>query len=257
MRDFDYKKSLGQNFLIDESIKEKIVSSANIGEDSLIIEVGPGKGAITKYLVNFGVPVVAFEIDTRLKEELSKIDNLEVIYGDFLNLDLKDVLSKYKYKNIHLIANLPYYITTPIITKVMEINEVSEMIVMVQKEVGERFMSKPSSKSYNSLSVYLQYYFDVSEVCKVDRTSFVPVPNVDSVVVKFIRKKDLLDVKDKDKFFKLVRDSFKHKRKNLRNNLKDYDLEKLQFNLNKLGKDLSFRGEQLSVEEFVFLSNNI
>lgn len=257
MRDFDYKKSLGQNFLVDENVKKKIVSSANIDEKSLIIEVGPGKGAISKYLVKLGVPVVAFEIDTRLREELSKIENLEVVYGDFLSVDLNSVLSKYNYDNIHLIANLPYYITTPIITKVMKINEVSEMIVMVQKEVGERFMSKPGFKSYNSLSVFLQYYFDVSEVCKVNRDCFVPVPNVDSIVVKFVRKKELLKVNDIDKFFKLVKDSFKQKRKNLRNNLKSYDLNKLESILFNLNKDLTYRAEQLSIEDFVYISNNI
>lgn len=257
MRDFDYKKSLGQNFLVDENVKKKIVSSANIDEKSLIIEVGPGKGAISKYLVKLGVPVVAFEIDTRLKDELSKIENLEVVYGDFLSVDLNSVLSKYNYDNIHLIANLPYYITTPIITKVMGISEVSEMIVMVQKEVGERFVSKPGSKSYNSLSVFLQYYFDVSEVCKVNRNCFIPVPNVDSIVVKFVRKKELLKVNDIDKFFKLVKDSFKQKRKNLRNNLKSYDLNKLESILFNLNKDLTYRAEQLSIEDFVYISNNI
>lgn len=257
MRDFDYKKSLGQNFLVDDNIKKKIVSSANIDEKSLIIEVGPGKGAISKYLVKLGVPVVAFEIDTRLREELSKIENLEVVYGDFLSVDLNSVLSKYNYENVHLIANLPYYITTPIITKVMKINEVSEMIVMVQKEVGERFMSKPGFKSYNSLSVFLQYYFDVGEVCKVNRSCFVPVPKVDSIVVKFVRKKELLKVNDIDKFFKLVKDSFKQKRKNLRNNLKSYDLNKLESILFNLNKDLTYRAEQLSIEDFVYISNNI
>lgn len=257
MRDFDYKKRLGQNFLVDDNIKKKIVSSASIDEKSLIIEVGPGKGAISKYLVKLGVPVVAFEIDTRLREELSKIENLEVVYGDFLSVDLNSVLSKYNYDNIHLIANLPYYITTPIITKVMGISEVSEMIVMVQKEVGERFMSKPGSKSYNSLSVFLQYYFDVSEVCKVNRNCFIPVPNVDSVVVKFVRKKELLKVDDINKFFKLVKDCFRQKRKNLRNNLKSYDLNKLESILNKINKDLTYRAEQLSIEDFVYISNNI
>ena len=134
MRDFEFKKSLGQNFLIDDNIKRKIVESSNVNEDSIIIEVGPGSGAITKLLVKKGVPVVAFEIDTRLKEELSKIesDNLEVIYEDFLKVNLKEALKSYKYKHISLIANLPYYITTPIITKVMEEKEVNEMIVIVQ-----------------------------------------------------------------------------------------------------------------------------
>ena len=259
MKEFDFKKSLGQNFLVDENIKRKIVSSASLTDDSLVIEVGPGNGAITKYLVDTGVSVIAFEIDTRLKEELEKIQssNLELVFEDFLTVNLNDYLSKYNYKKIHLIANLPYYITTPIVNKVINETKIDEMIIMVQKEVGDRFKASPNTKEYNSLSVFLQYYFDISKVLNVSRNSFVPKPNVDSIVVKFVRKRDLLDVKDLNLFFKLVKDSFKFKRKNLRNNLKDYDLEILDQALQKLGKNLTFRAEQLSVEEFVFVSNFI
>lgn len=259
MKDFNFKKSLGQNFLIDDNIKRKIIESASIDEGSLIIEVGPGSGAITKHLVSFGVPVIAFEIDERLKSELESIDasNLEVIFEDFLKVDLKEVLSKYKYKKIHLIANLPYYITTPIITKVMEEELVYEMIIMVQKEVGDRFKASPNTKEYNSLSVFLQYYFDISKVTLVSRNSFVPKPNVDSIVVKFVKKDKLLEVNDIELFFKFVRDSFTQKRKNLRNNLKNYDLEKIEKALNVLNKDLTYRAEQLSIEDFVFVVNSL
>ena len=257
MDKFDFKKSLGQNFLIDDNIKRKIVDSSNVSEGSIIIEVGPGSGAITKLLVKKGVPVVAFEIDTRLKEELSKIDsdNLEVIYKDFLSVDLKSELSSYKYNNISLIANLPYYITTPIITKVMELKEVNEMIVMVQKEVGDRFSAKPRTRDYNSLSVFLQYYFDIEKVCLVSKNCFVPKPKVDSIVVKFTRKKDLIKVNNEDLFFKLVKDSFKQKRKNLRNNLRSYDLDKIEKALNDKGKSLTNRAEELTIEEFAYISN--
>ena len=239
MDNFNFKKSLGQNFLIDNNIREKIVSSASIEDNSLIIEVGPGNGSITKLL------------------DKIKNDNLTVIYGDFLSVDLKEVLSKYKGKKLHLIANLPYYITTPIITKVINETDVSEMIIMVQKEVGDRFKSMPGSKDYNSLSVYLQYYFDIEKVCLVSKSCFVPKPNVDSIVVKFTRKKELLELKDKELFFKFVRDAFKQKRKNLRNNLKEYDLEKVEESLNKIGKDLTYRAEQLSLEDFVSVFNEI
>lgn len=259
MKDFNFKKSLGQNFLIDDNIKRKIVESASIDEGSLIIEVGPGSGAITKHLVSFGVPVIAFEIDERLKSELESIDasNLEVIFEDFLKVDLKEVLSKYKYKKIHLIANLPYYITTPIITKVMEEELVYEMIIMVQKEVGDRFKASPNTKEYNSLSVFLQYYFDISKVTLVSRNSFVPKPNVDSIVLKFVKKDKLLEVNNIELFFKFVRDSFTQKRKNLRNNLKNYDLEKIEKALNVLNKDLTYRAEQLSIEDFIFVVNSL
>lgn len=259
MDNFSFKKSLGQNFLIDDNIKRKIVDASSIEEDSIIIEVGPGSGAITKLLVKKGVPVIAFEIDTRLKDELSKIDseNLTVIYEDFLKVNLNDVLKDYKYKKIHLIANLPYYITTPIITKVMEETNIDEMIIMVQKEVGDRFKAKPNSKEYNSLSVFLQYYFDISTVCLVSKNCFVPKPKVDSIVVKFERRKDRLKVNNEDVFFKLVRDAFKMKRKNLRNNLKAYDLVKIEETLNKFGKDLTFRAEQLTIDDFVYLANSL
>lgn len=257
MSDFKFKKSLGQNFLIDDNIKRKIVSSASIEKDSLIIEVGPGNGAITRYLVEYKVPVIAFEIDERLKCELEQInaDNLEIVIGDFLSVNLDEFLSKYKYKKVHLIANLPYYITTPIINKVMNEVSIDEMIVMVQKEVGDRFKALPNTKDYNSLSVFLQYYFDISKVTLVSRNSFFPKPNVDSIVVKFSRKSELERVKDLDKFFKFVRDAFTQKRKNLRNNLKSYDLDKVSKALSDLGKDLTFRAEQLSVSDFVYISN--
>lgn len=259
MEKFEFKKSLGQNFLIDNNIKRKIVDSASIDSESLILEVGPGNGAITKLLVEKDVPVIAFEIDTRLKSELDKIksDNLKVIYGDFLNVNLDDVLKNYKYSNIHLIANLPYYITTPIINKVISEVCIDEMIIMVQKEVGDRFKAKPGTKDYNSLSVFLQYYFDIEKVALVSKNSFIPRPKVDSIVVKFTRKKELLYVKDEEMFFKFVRDSFKQKRKNLRNNLREYDLIKLENALKKVNKDLTYRAEQMSLEDFVSVFNEI
>ena len=236
MNDFRFKKSLGQNFLVDDNIKRKIVNSASVGEDSIIIEVGPGNGAITRLLVNFGVPVIAFEVDERLKSELEKIDseNLKVIFQDFLSVDLSLVLSNYK---------------------VISETSVDEMIVMVQKEVGIRFMAKPNSKNYNSLSVFLQYYFDVSKVTLVSKNSFFPKPNVDSVVIKFSRKSELLKVNDLDFFFRFVRDAFTQKRKNLRNNLKSYDLDLIENALSEIGKDLTFRAEQLSIEDFVHITN--
>ncbi len=152
---------------------------------------------------------------------------------------------------------MPYYITTPIITKVMEEELVYEMIIMVQKEVGDRFKASPNTKEYNSLSIFLQYYFDISKVTLVSRNSFVPKPNVDSIVVKFVKKDKLLEVNDIELFFKFVRDSFTQKRKNLRNNLKNYDLEKIEKALKVLNKDLTYRAEQLSIEDFIFVVNSL
>ncbi len=261
MEDFRFKKSLGQNFLIDNNIKDKIISSASITKESIILEVGAGSGELTKRLVLLGVPVISFEIDTRLKEELlnlkEKYDNLNLIFEDFLTVDLQQVLSKFNYKKVHLIANLPYYITTPIITKVMDEVMIDEMIIMVQKEVGDRFKALPNTREYNSLSVFLQYYFDIEKVTLVSKNCFVPRPKVDSIVVKFSRKKDLLKLKNKELFFNFVRDAFKFKRKNLRNNLKSYDLEKIENILKEIGKDLTFRAEQLSLEDFVYIANKL
>lgn len=256
MDNFTFKKSLGQNFLIDNNIKHKIVNSANITDDSLIIEVGPGSGSITKLLVSFNVPVIAFEIDTRLKEELDKINasNLTVIYEDFLKVDLDEILKPYKNKKIHLIANLPYYITTPIISKV--INYVDEMIIMVQKEVGDRFKALPGTKDYNSLSIFLQYYFDISKVTIVSKNSFVPKPRVDSIVLKF-EKHNKYKANNEELFFKLVKDSFKFKRKTLRNNLKDYNIDMIESYLKIINKDLSVRAEALSIEDFINISNEL
>lgn len=259
MKEFAYKKSLGQNFLKDKSVINKIIDSADITVDSLILEIGPGSGALTKELVKTKGKVVAFEIDERLKEELSKIEsnNLEVIYGDFLKIDLKEVLNKYNYKKLHLIANLPYYITTPIIMKIINETKIDEMIIMVQKEVGSRFKAKPNTKEYNSLSVFLQYYFDIKTVTIVNKNSFVPKPKVDSIVVRFSIKDNKIKANNEKVFFKLVKDSFTFKRKNLKNNLKGYDLNKINIILNKFNKDLTFRAESLSLEEFIEISNNI
>lgn len=259
MSNFKFKKSLGQNFLIDNNIKQKIIESATIEQGSIILEVGPGNGALTKELVKLGVPVLSFEIDERLRPELESIDasNLSLFFGDFLNVDLNDVLSAYSYKKIHLIANLPYYITTPIISKVMKESKIDEMIVMVQKEVGDRFKAQPNSKDYNSLSISLQYYFDIKNVTVVSRKCFVPSPNVDSIVVKFSRRSELIPVNNEELFFSFVKDAFKQKRKNLRNNLRGYDLDKLEDALKCLGKDLTYRAEQLSIEDFAFVFNSL
>ena len=157
MSDFKHKKSLGQNFLHDKNIINKIIDSSNITEESLVIEVGPGEGALTKELINTKGNIISFEIDERLKPILSVIKsiNLEIVFEDFLKVNLNEYLKKYNYKKLHLIANLPYYITTPIIMKVINETSVDEMIIMVQKEVGNRFKALPGTKEYNiSFCIY-------------------------------------------------------------------------------------------------------
>lgn len=257
---FSFKKSFGQNFIKDKTIIDKIVSSSDIKEDSLVIEIGPGAGALTTKLVEKAKQVVAYEIDTRLQEHLLETfqdkKNITFIFDDFLNRNVKKDISSYKYRHLYVIANLPYYITTPIITKLIDEQlDLDKMVVMVQKEVGDRFSAKVGSKEYNSLTVYLNYYFNIKKLFLVSKNVFVPKPNVDSVIVSLEKKEHLAELKDKELFFKLVRDSFQFKRKNLRNNLKTYDLEKIKNVLEKYNFVLTVRAEQLSLDIFIEISN--
>ena len=255
---FNYKKSLGQNFLKDKNIIKKIADSINPTEEDLIIEIGPGAGALTKELVKKKSEVICFEIDTRLKEILEEINSekLTIIFKDFLSIKINEYIDQNKYKNLYFVGNLPYYITTAIINKIVKESNPYEITIMVQKEVADRFSAKPGTKDYSSISVFLQYNFDIERVCNVSKTCFEPVPKVDSSVIKFKRNKKI-SANDEEKFYKLIKDSFTQKRKNLRNNLKGYDLNKIQAILKKYDKDLTARAEQLSIEEFVDISNNI
>ena len=170
---------------------------------------------------------------------------------------LEDI-KKYNYKKLYVVANLPYYITTPIIVKFIEDQvPVDKIVVMVQKEVGDRFKAQPNTKDYNSLSIYLNYYFDVKKVLDVSKNVFIPKPNVDSIVVEFVKKTNKYEIKDEKLFFNLVKDSFTQKRKTLRNNLKKYNLEKIEQVLNKYNLDLTKRAEQIPIEVFVDIANNL
>ena len=209
MKSFEYKKSLGQNFLMDKNIIKKISESINPEENDLIVEIGPGAGALTKELVKKNCDVICFEIDTRLKETLENIESnrLKIVFNDFLKVNLKEYIDESKYNNIHFVGNLPYYITTAIINKIINESNPNDITVMVQKEVGDRFMSKPNSRYYGSLSVFLQYNFDVTKVVNVNKRCFEPVPKVDSVVVKLSRNKKY-KANNEEKFYKLVKDAF-------------------------------------------------
>ena len=261
MKNFEYKKSLGQNFLIDKNIINKIINSINLKEEPLIIEIGPGSGALTKELVKLNANIISFEIDTRLKSELDKLcnenNNLEIIYEDFLKTNLKEFLKQKKYKNLYFVANLPYYITTAIINKITEESNPKEMILMVQKEVADRFSAHPNTRDYGSISVFLQYNYDISKVVLVPKTCFYPSPKVDSVVIKFETRETKVKALNEEKFYKLIKDSFQFKRKNLRNNLKGYNQDKINEILKEYNKDLTARAEEISVEEFINISNNI
>lgn len=259
---FSLKKKFGQNFIIDENVINSIVEKSKIDKDTLVIEVGPGAGSLTYKLGKSAGHVICYEIDTTLKdilkENIASLDNVSIIYQDFLKADVYEEIKKYDYKKIYFVANLPYYITTPIIIKIIEDNlPVDKMVFMVQKEVGNRFKATPGSKEYGSLSVYLNYYFDIKKLIDVSRYVFMPAPNVDSIVVSFNKKDNLIPLCNETLFFRLIRDSFKQKRKTLRNNLKDYDLEKIEEVLKRHKFDLSVRAEQLSTEIFIEIANNL
>lgn len=259
---FNLKKSFGQNFIIDENIINSIINKSNIDKDTLVIEIGPGAGSLTYKLGMNAKNVLCYEIDTTLKdilkENLCELENVEVIYKDFLKADVLNDIKKYEFKKLYVVANLPYYITTPIIMKFIEDKiPVTKLVVMVQKEVGNRFKAVPNTKEYNSLSIYINYYFNVKKLLDVSKNVFIPKPNVDSIVVEFTRKENTYSLKNEEIFFKLVKDSFIQKRKTIKNNLKNYDLDKVVKVLEKYGYDLSVRAEQLPIEVFVEIANNL
>ena len=204
--------------------------------------------------------VLCYEIDTSLEEllknNLQEFDNVDIKFKDFLQADVHEDLMEYKFNKLAVVANLPYYITTPIIIKLIEDKiPVDNIAVMVQKEVGDRFKAKPGSKDYSSLSIFLNYYFEVSKLMDVSKHVFIPKPNVDSIVVGFKRRIDKPNVNNEELFFKLVRDSFVQKRKTLRNNLKSYNLDVVEDVLKNHNLDLTVRAEQLSIEIFVEIAN--
>lgn len=257
---FNFKKKYGQNFIVDKNIIHSIIVKSEIDDETLVIEIGPGAGSLTSELGKYAKNVIAYEIDETLKPILEKniTSNTEVIFEDFLKRDIAEDIKKYNYKKLYVIANLPYYITTPIIIKLIETKiDFDKIVVMVQKEVGDRFKAKPKTKEYNSLSVFLSYYFNITKILDVSRNVFMPKPNVDSIVVCFTKKVDKLKVNNEELFFKLIKDSFKQKRKNLRNNLKGYDLENISKTLSKYNLDLTVRAEALHLEIFVDIANNL
>ncbi|MBR3198709.1 MAG: 16S rRNA (adenine(1518)-N(6)/adenine(1519)-N(6))-dimethyltransferase RsmA [Bacilli bacterium] len=257
--EFNFKKKYGQNFIIDKNIIDNIAKKASIDKETLVIEIGPGAGALTQKLGEEAKNVIAYEIDESIKPILEKNihSNTKIIYKDFLKQNIKEDIKNYSYKKLYVIANLPYYITTPIIIKLIEdkIN-IDKIVVMVQKEVGNRFKAKPNTKEYNSLSIFLNYYFNVNKILDVSKNVFLPKPNVDSIVVEFT-KKEKQKLKNEELFFKLVRDSFKQKRKTIKNNLKNYDLEKIEEILNKHNLDLNVRAEALPIEIFIEIANSL
>lgn len=264
---FKFSKSLGQNFLIDDNVIDRILEGARLSETDRIIEVGPGIGTLTREMGKVAENVVAIEIDKTLipilKETLADLDNVEVVNEDILKVDVQGLINeKLNGGPVKLVANLPYYITTPIVMKFLEEDiPVTDIVVMVQKEVADRMNAKPSTKDYGALSVAVQYYCDTEIVAKAPRHMFVPQPNVDSIVIGLhVRDEKKYVVDNEEIFFKTVKASFGQRRKTLLNSLgglgflsKDQIREALQ----AANIDEKRRGETLSIDEFANLSNEI
>ena len=259
-KNFNFKKKFGQNFIVDKNIIHSIINKSNIDKNTLVIEIGPGAGSLTTELDKVSGHVIAYEIDKTLKPILEKqnLNNTTIIYEDFLKRNIKEDLKQYNYQKTYVVANLPYYITTPIIIKlILDKLDIDKIVVMVQKEVGNRFKAKPNTKEYNSLSIFLNYYYTVEKILDVSKNVFLPKPNVDSIVVSLTKKENKIKVDNEQIFFKLVKDAFKQKRKTLKNNLKNYNLEKVEEILKKHNLDLTVRAEALSIEIFAEIANNL
>ena len=264
---FKFSKSLGQNFLIDDNVIDKIIDGARVKEGDKVIEVGPGIGTLTREMAKRAEKVVAVEIDKNLipilKETLADFDNTEVVNEDILKVDINKLVDeKLSGGPVKLIANLPYYITTPIVMKFLEEDiPVTDIVVMVQKEVADRMNAVPSTKDYGALSVAVQYYCDTEIVAKAPRHMFIPQPKVDSTVIGLhIREEKKYKADNEQLFFKTVKAAFGQRRKTLLNSLSSMgvlDKAKIKEVLAEAGTDEKRRGETLSIEEFANLSNII
>lgn len=253
-------KKLGQNFLIDEQVVEGIVKAADIGHGDTVLEIGPGIGTLTQGLAESGCQVVAVELDNRLIDILGKTlegyDNVRVVHGDILKIDISREIMAEKYK---VVANLPYYITTPIIMGLLEQRlPIERLVTMVQKEVAERMIAKPGGKDYGALSVAVQYYTQPEILFVVPPKAFIPAPAVESAIIRcIVRNEPPVDIKDEKRFFRVVKAAFAQRRKTLSNNLKGAGIpaDKVQLILETANIDGSRRGETLSLDEFAAIAN--
>lgn len=264
---FAFQKKFGQNFLIDSNVLESIIRGAEITKDDFVLEIGPGIGTMTQYLCEAARQVVAVEIDKMLipilEDTLSEYDNVEVINQDVLKVDIKSLAEeKNNGKPIKVVANLPYYITTPIIMGLFESGvPIDSITIMVQKEVADRMQTGPGSKDYGALSLAVQYYATAKVILNVSATCFMPRPNVDSAVIKLTRHKEpTVNVADEKLMFKIIRASFNQRRKTLVNGLKNspelsFSKEQIVKAIEKIGKPEIIRGEALTLEEFAELAN--
>ncbi|MBV7391125.1 16S rRNA (adenine(1518)-N(6)/adenine(1519)-N(6))-dimethyltransferase RsmA [Enterococcus sp. ALS3] len=265
---FSFKKSLGQNFLTEPNILQKIVETADITSADNVIEIGPGIGALTEYLARSAGKVLAFEIDDRLipvlADTLSPYDNVKVVHGDILKANVPEEIAYFDTAGpLKVVANLPYYITTPIMMSLLESQlQIDQMVVMMQREVADRISAQPGTKAYGSLSIAVQYYMEAETAFIVPKTVFIPQPNVDSAILKLVRReKPAVTITNEKEFFKLTKSGFNQRRKTLWNNLlntygKDEETRAwLEKSLIQAEIDPKRRGETLSLQEFANLSN--
>ena len=262
-------KSLGQNFLINDEIVEEIINSAEISKDDMVIEIGPGLGTLTSSLLEKAGKVIAIELDDRmlkiLEERFYLYSNFILIHNDVLKVNLKDLIKENidRLKRVKIVANLPYYITTPIIMKLLEEElEIDSITVMVQKEVADRITAIPGQKNSGAITYAVYYYSVPEQVVFVPKESFIPSPEVDSAVIKLdIRKEPAVKVKNKQLFFDLVKTSFMQRRKTLLNGICNGKIVKTKEEgkklLNKLGLQENIRGENLTIEQFAKIANEL
>lgn len=263
-------KNLGQNFLINDNVLEEIVNSANVTKEDLVIEIGPGLGTLTSRLLEKAGKVVAIELDNRmlkiLSDRFSLYSNFEVIHEDVLKVNLNELIDRKKGKNnlinVKIVANLPYYITTPIIMKLLEDKlNIESITVMVQKEVAKRLIAKPGEKLAGAITYSVQYYCETEEIIEVPNESFIPAPEVSSEVIKLkLRKSPIVQVKDEKLFFRLIKNSFMQRRKTFLNGISNSGLikkEELKEILKKLDIEENVRGENLTMEQFAKITQLI
>ena len=263
---FNFSKTLGQNFLIDKNVLNKIVSASELNENSCVLEIGPGAGTLTRRLAETGARCTAVEIDKSLLpilgETLAGFDNFNLINSDILKVDLKKLIKdEFDNKPFHVIANLPYYITTPIIMQILESRlPVVSMTLMVQKEVADRMCATCGSKEYGALSVAVQYYTIPTVICRAEPHCFIPQPKVASSVVHLkVSATPTVTVSDEKKFFAIVKSSFGQRRKTLLNALSkspyfSANKDSVRSALVQMGVDENIRGEKLSISQFAKLS---
>jgi len=267
--DFVFKKKYGQNFLTDKNILEQIVKGAEISKDDVVLEIGPGIGTLTQLLSESAGYVVTIEIDKDLikilkNDTLKDYNNVEVINGDILKMDISEIAVKYESKKIKVVANLPYYITTPIIMKLLESNApIDSITIMIQKEVAERLVSNHLDKEYGAISLAVQYHSEPTMICQVSRYAFIPSPNVDSAVINLkILKEKRVQVTEEELFFKLIKVAFGQRRKTLLNCINNQtayfkNKEEILKVFDKLGLPHDIRGEKLSIEDYKSLTEEI